>query len=234
MENFLSIYNILSEYYGRQNWWPIIMNGESIYAEEFLKRERSVEEIFEIAIGAILTQNTTWTNVIKAIANLKKNRLFTVSALNNVEQERLAETIRCAGYYNQKAKKIKAFIGFIDSELNSDLMNLKSLDKLQARKLLLGIWGVGRETADSIALYGYDHPLFIIDAYTKRLFGRLGLLDKEESYDKSQRRFTDNLPEEPLIYKEYHALIVEMGKNVCRTKPNCENCILYNQCSREL
>jgi len=199
MNKLKLIYDKLFEAFGTQNWWP--------YTDEKNKK-------LEVSIGAILTQNTNWQNVEKALDNLKKQNLLSSKGLEDIKIKRLAALIKSSGYYNQKAKKIKSFIKFLKSN--------KSIN----RESLLSIWGVGPETADSILLYAYDQPIFVVDAYTKRIMNRLGF--KEGTYDELQKLFMQNLPNNVQLYNEYHALLVKLGKDFCKTKPLCEECPLKN------
>jgi len=202
---------LLAEY-GYQGWWPI--NGR--YSEK-IKLTR--EEIFEICIGAILTQNTSWKNAEKALENLRKNNLFKKNKLRLINFDKLAELIKSSGYNNQKAKKIKEFIKFLDSnkEIN--------------RENLLSIWGVGKETADSILLYAYQKPVFVIDSYTKRIFSRIGLCNEDISYDILQKIFHQNLGGNYKFFNEYHALLVEHAKRYCRKIPLCKSCPVRKYCN---
>lgn len=195
-EPLLKIYERLLSRFGEQKWWPTISN----------KR-------FEIIAGAILTQNTSWKNVEKAIENLHKRGLLNKKAIKNISEGELARLIKPSGYYNQKAKKLKAFANF---------------DKRISRENLLKIWGIGKETADSILLYAYNKPYFVIDAYTIRIMSRLGF--KERRYEDLQKLFQENLPKDIKIYKEFHALLVELGKNYCRKMPKCKGCPLIDMC----
>ncbi len=197
MNKLMQVYELLFERFGKQKWWPTVSDNEQ----------------FEICVGAILTQNTAWTNVEKAIKNLKENKLLSKEAILNVDKNKLANLIKSAGYFNQKAKKLKEFAKF-DGEIK--------------RENLLNIWGIGLETADSILLYAYNEPIFVIDAYTKRIFFRIGF--KEESYEKLQNLFMKNLSKDAKLFNEYHALIVELAKEHCRTEPECRNCPLNQIC----
>lgn len=205
--NFLSIYKTLFDYYGPTGWWP----GDSP---------------FEIAIGAILTQNTAWSNVEKAIANLKRQNLLTPFRIVDVSREILEEVIRPSGYYRQKAERLVIFCNYLIQNYNGkiELMAKKNTDVL--RKELLSIKGIGEETADDILLYVCEHPVFVVDAYTRRIFSRHGLIDGKIKYREIQEIFHKNLPRDVGIYKEYHGLIVWTGKEFCRKQPKCERCPL--------
>ncbi len=169
----------------------------------------------EISIGAILTQNTSWNNVEKCIKTLNEKNLLDKNKLKSLSQDELALLIKSSGYNNQKAKKIKLFLNF---------------DKDITRENLLSIWGIGKETADSILLYAYNKPSFVVDAYTKRIFSRLGLINENLEYDEIKKVFETNLPVEVDLYKQYHAVIVEHAKTYCRKKPLCNKCILSKIC----
>ena len=235
--NIKEIYDILLEKYGSQGWWPVysLRNTEGRDARGYFVtgvpvgtgRDLSLREssIYEIAVGAVLTQNTAWANVEKAIDNLVTLNLLDPKIILNIDQDELADAIRPSGYYNQKAKKIKILTGYLLEGGFLEEGNTPDRDNL------LGLWGIGEETADSILLYGYNVPLFVVDAYTKRLFGRIGILISSENYKKTAGVFTSRLEEDSLVYQEYHALIVRHGKEHCRKKPVCEGCVLQKLCS---
>ncbi len=228
--NVLNIYNVLLEKHGYQNWWPIVKGDECLYLNEYRERERTEEEILEIMVGTILTQNTSWENVKKALIQIKENGILNINSLNKIKLPQLAALIKTSGYYNQKAKKIKTLMQFINGSLKGNLLELKKYSLIEARKMLLSIWGIGQETADSILLYGFYYPVFVVDAYTKRIFSRIGSFDEKSSYNAVQEYFHKNLPADRLIYQEYHALLVEVGKHVCRKKRNCFICGLSELC----
>ena len=202
-----SIYDRLFQRYGPQHWWP----GDTP---------------FEVIIGAILTQSTAWSNVEKAIANLKSAGLLDPISLDEIATEKLATLIRPSGYYNAKAAKLKAFVEWLTRDYGGSLDRLFELDTSDLRKELLSIHGIGPETADSILLYAARRPVFVIDAYTKRIIERLGLAPSSDSYEAFQRLFTDNLPPDEGMFNEYHALFVRHGKEVCRKTPKCDICCL--------
>ena len=206
-EALTDIYNRLFDRYGPQHWWP----GDSP---------------FEVIIGAILTQSTAWTNVEKAIANLNAAGLLDPISLDEIATEKLAALIRPSGYYNAKAAKLKTFVERLTRDYGGDLNELIALDTATLRQELLSIHGIGPETADSILLYAAHRPVFVIDAYTKRIIGRLGLAPSSDSYEAFQRLFTDNLPPDEGMFNEYHALFVRHGKEVCRKTPKCDICCL--------
>lgn len=201
------IYDILLSFFGPQHWWP----GDSP---------------FEIAVGAILTQNTNWQNVEKAITNLKKNRQLSPKSIYNLSHEKLAEMIRPSGYYNVKAKRLKNFVSFIVEKQKGSLMNLKKYETIQIRQMLLSVSGIGKETADSIILYALDKPIFVIDTYTKRILSRHGFIDEFIDYDTCQSLFHENINPDRALYNEYHALLVRTGKDYCKPKVNCDECPL--------
>lgn len=205
-----SFYKKLYKYYGPQGWWP----GDSP---------------LECILGAILTQNTSWKNVEKALKNLKKENLISLEKLNLLSTEKLAVLIRSSGYYNQKALKVKSFISFVYKEYDGSLKRMLNEDIHKLRGKLLTIKGIGPETADSIILYAAQKPIFVVDAYTYRILSRHGLVPEQTSYEEMQELFTDSLPEDTEMFNEFHALIVMVGKMHCRkTKPICEGCPLEN------
>jgi endonuclease III related protein len=201
------IFEVLYSAFGAQNWWP-------------------AETELEMMVGAILTQNTNWNNVEKAVDNLRKRDLLSVAGLRDIPISLLAEYIRPAGYYNIKARRLKNLIGLIEAEHGGDIDGFFSLDTDTLRAELLSVRGIGRETADSIVLYGAGRPLFVIDAYTYRILARHGIIQEEAGYDEIQSLFMDNLPHDVELFKEFHALIVKTGKLYCRKKPLCTTCPL--------
>jgi endonuclease-3 related protein len=209
-EILYAIYQKLYRAFGPQHWWP----GDTP---------------FEIAIGAILTQNTNWTNVEKAIQNLKRNNALSVRALHAMPVKVLADLIRPSGYFNIKAKRLKSFISFLKNDYHGSMKNLSNKDTVFLRKELLSIHGIGSETADSILLYALDRPVFVIDAYTKRVLSRHGIMDYKDSYDAFQELFHSTLKKDVQMFNEYHALFVRVGKTFCKQqKPLCDECPLRN------
>lgn len=204
---FKDIYTRLYKRFGPQHWWP----GDTR---------------FEIIVGAILTQNTSWSNVEKAIKNLKRENLLSPAKLMAIDKKRLAGLIRPAGYYNIKAARIKNFLNFLSSQYNSSLRKMSSAGTVDLRKQLLSVNGIGPETCDSILLYAFDRPVFVIDAYTRRIFSRHGRLSHDMPYESMQAEFAENLPSDSRLFNEYHALIVRLAKEFCRTSPRCEACPL--------
>ncbi|WFS60945.1 endonuclease III domain-containing protein [Pseudodesulfovibrio thermohalotolerans] len=204
----MDMYDAMLATLGPSKWWP----GETP---------------FEIAIGAILTQNTNWKNVEKALGNLKNAGVLEAEPLYALPVPRLAELIRPAGYYNVKARRIHNFLEFLKEEAEFDLLSLKNRDLAELRLKVLGINGIGPETGDCILLYALDFPTFVVDAYTARIVGRHGLAWEDIDYHGLQGLFMDVLPEDVALYNEYHALIVRVGANWCRKKAGlCESCPL--------
>jgi endonuclease-3 related protein len=201
-------YQTLYQTLGPQRWWP-------------------ARTPFEMIVGAILTQNTAWTNVERAIANLRRERLLTPVALERVPQRRLERLIRSSGYFRQKARKLKAFVQFLRREFGASLARMFRTPTPELRERLLAVHGIGRETADSILLYAGGHGVFVVDAYTKRILARHGLAREKAAYEEVRSLFESSLPADITIYNEFHGLIVNVGKNWCRTqKPRCEECPL--------
>jgi len=206
----INIYHQLMAYYGPQHWWP-------------------AEEPFEVIIGAILTQSAAWTNVARAIANLKSANALSPEVLRQLPLAKLAAIIRPCGYYNAKALKLKSSAYWLGENYNDNLNKLFANNTDVLRQQLLAIHGVGEETADSIILYAANKPVFVIDAYTRRIVGRIGLAPGN-SYASYQALFMDNLPTDTGLFNEYHALLVQLAKNVCRKRPLCQQCCLNNLC----
>ena len=209
---FGAIYDRLLARYGRQRWWP-------------------AESPFEVMVGAILTQSAAWGNVEKVIAGLKATEALSPPALRRMKQAELAGLIYPSGYYNAKAKKLKALADWVGKYCGDDISRLTRGSTQDLRRQLLGVHGVGPETADSILLYAAGRPVFVIDAYTRRIIDRLGLSpDGRGSYDDFQRLFTASLPADAGLFNEYHALLVRLGKETCRRKPVCSRCCLTGLC----
>ena len=201
-------YRILDDHFGNLHWLP----GDSP---------------LEVIVGAILTQNTAWKNVEKAIAALRRHALLSVAALVEIPECELAGLIRPSGYYNVKARRLKAFFIFLRDEFRGSLEVMFSEDVPMLRQKLLGIKGIGAETADSILLYAGGKPVFVVDAYTRRILSRHGIVATRSSYGEIQRLFMDRLPADAALFNQYHALIVYTGKNYCRKQPRCQECPLY-------
>lgn len=200
-------YNVLYHNYGPQNWWP-------------------AESKLECIIGAILTQNTSWNNASKAISNLKQAMDLTVENIDSLTHERLSDLIRPAGYFNIKAKRIRNFIRFLVEEFSGSIEKMFETGAFELREKLLGITGIGPETADSILLYAGEKPVFVIDSYTYRILSRHMVIPEDAMYREMQELFMRSLEEDSSIYNEYHALIVALAKKHCRKKPKCEGCPL--------
>ena len=210
MQDFLmNIYDVMLKQYGRQNWWP-------------------ADSLLEVIVGAVLTQNTSWRGVEKAINNLKREGLLNMESIIN--DDSVLDLIRPSGFYNVKHKRLKNMLLSIKSTFGDNLENLKFVEKGFMRDFLLSLKGIGKETADSILLYGLGHPYFVVDAYTKRLFERLGVF-KENDYDVIQKFFHTHLPLSTQMFNEYHALIVAHSKNVCKKRAECEMCPLIEYCN---
>jgi len=207
-ERINKIYRLLYKRYGPQGWWP----GDTQ---------------LEYILGAILTQNTSWKNVEKAINNLKKSNLISIDKLKLLTTDELAQLIRSSGYFNQKALKIKNFVNFIIDNYNGNLENMFDEDIHVLRNNLLNIKGIGPETADCIILYGGNKAIFVIDTYTYRVLSRHGLVPEQTSYNEMQELFMDSLNDDPQIFNEYHALLVKVGKEHCKKRsPICAGCPL--------
>lgn len=203
----LDIYKRLFNYFGPQGWWP-------------------ADDSFEVAVGAILTQNTAWRNVEKAIKNLKEEGLLNPSGLHRLSLEQLASLIRPSGYYNVKANRLKAFIDLLFNDYKGDLDIMFSEEGSRLRERLLGVKGIGEETADSMLLYVGGVPIFVVDSYTKRILFMHKIIPYTSDYREVQQIFMKRLPHDPQLFNEYHALIVKLGKDFCKKKPLCERCPL--------
>lgn len=211
-QNALSItlvtyFNAMFDAYGPLSWWP----GDTP---------------FEVIIGAILTQNTTWKNVEKCIRLLKQHNLMDPHRLRQLDTDTLKELIRSSGYYNQKTKKINHFLDYFDREYRCEvhLMIRQPLEKLRGE--LLELNGIGPETADSILLYALNKPVFVVDAYTRRILSRHAIIEPTADYETIRMLFENTIPRDVALYNEFHALIVNVGKDFCRTRPLCDNCPL--------
>jgi endonuclease-3 related protein len=200
-------YDALLKRFGKQLWWP-------------------ADTRFEMMLGAILTQNTAWANVEKALSNLRQAEALKFDTLEGTSREQIAEWIRPAGYFNQKSGYIKTMTATIRNRFDGSLNKLFALDTPALRKELLSWKGVGPETADSILLYAGRRKVFVVDAYTRRVCSRHGWCEEKTSYDSAAKLFTDHLPEDAQLYNEYHALIVILCKEYCTPRPKCEGCPL--------
>ena len=203
----LKIYELLNDYFGDLQWWP-------------------AADPFEVMVGAILTQNTAWTNVEKAIRALRERGLISPAALFSISEDDLAPIIRPSGYYHLKAQRLKAFVRFLMTEYSGKIERMKADDLSRLRNKLLGIKGIGPETADSILLYACQKPIFISDTYTKRILLRHGLIGDDADYHSIQALFMNHLQPDSALFNQYHALIVNTGKTFCRKRAECEACPL--------
>jgi endonuclease-3 related protein len=204
----LRYYEVMSGALGPMHWWP-------------------AQTPFEVIVGAILTQSTGWGNVERAIANLRAARVLTPSAMLRISTPRLAMLVRPSGYFRQKAKKLKAFVRFLQAGYGGSLKRMFLTPTLELREKLLSVHGIGPETADSILLYAGNHPVFVVDAYTHRIFGRHGITDGKPNYENVRAFIENSIPSRPELFNEFHALIVNTGKNWCRKKsPRCQDCPL--------
>ncbi len=234
--NLHNIYLSLLEYYGPQGWWPLIdVNGinptktgstKGYHPADF-DYPKNDNQRFEISIGAILTQNTNWVNVEKSLSNLHQNNALSLESIQLLDDEQLKELIRPAGYYNQKTKKIRFFCELLNTLNNT----------CPTREQLLSVWGIGPETADSILLYAWQKPVFVIDAYTTRIVSHLNIVSNKPCYHEIQHLFHQSLPADWKLFQEYHALLVEHAKHFYSKKPwgsridehgNLYECFLLN------
>lgn len=203
----LSIYQLMLNRFGHRNWWP----GDSP---------------LEICVGAILTQNTSWKNVAKAIRALKDAQMMETGRMREIGLEELAGLIRPAGYYNVKAVRLKNFIDHIFENRKGDLEDLFDQPMGELRKELLSINGIGPETADSIILYAAKKPIFVVDAYTRRILGRHGMVGRNATYEMVQALFHEHLEPDEGLYNDFHAQFVAVGHHYCKPKPRCQGCPL--------
>jgi endonuclease III related protein len=204
----LAFHRELSRALGPQHWWPA--------------RTR-----FEVIVGAILTQSTAWTNVERAIANLRRARLLSPGAIGRVSRARLERLVRPAGYFRQKTRKLKAFAQFLEKNFSGSLARMLRTPTEKLRAMLLEVHGIGPETADSILLYAGNHTVFVVDAYTQRILARHGLASEKAKYEEARALLERNVPRDPRLYNEFHAQFVTVGKNWCRRQaPRCDACPL--------
>lgn len=206
-ELLLSLYEAMLAHFGHRNWWP----GDSP---------------FEVCVGAVLTQNTAWKNVAKAIGNLKDAGVLDPFAIHRMSHEQLADLIRPAGYYNIKARRLRNFIDHLVKDYGGDLRAFLSIPVETLREQLLAINGVGPETADSMILYAAEMPVFVVDAYTRRVLSRHGIMNGKADYHEIQALFHDNIPQDTSLYNDFHAQFVGVGHHYCRKKPRCPQCPL--------
>jgi len=208
------IYQRLMAAYGPQHWWP-------------------AETPFEVMAGAVLTQSAAWANVEKAICNLKTAQALSPDSIRNMPFPELAELIKPSGYYNAKARKLKSLVYWLWEKFADDIAKMAKEETQKLREETLTVYGIGPETADSILLYALEKPVFVIDAYTKRIFSRIGLMEEEKSYNDFQRFFMSNLTPDVTVFNEYHALLVNLAKEACNKHPDCRKCCLVDICRYE-
>jgi endonuclease-3 related protein len=201
------IYRVLFRAFGPRHWWP-------------------AETPFEVMVGAILTQNTSWTNVEKAIQRLKEKSCLDMERIRELKTSQLASMIKPSGFFRIKADRLKTFVDFLFEEYRGKIEMMKREPLRSLREKLLRVRGVGPETADSILLYGLGRPVFVVDAYTKRILSRHGIISEKASYEEVQNLFMSHLPHEAGRFNEYHALLVHLGKTFCKKVPRCEICPL--------
>jgi endonuclease-3 related protein len=206
-DRLLRIFELLLERFGPRHWWP----GETP---------------LEVMVGAILTQNTAWRNVERAIHNMKAADLMDITRIYEFGEKELADIIRPSGFFNIKSRRLKTFIAFLVDEYGGRIEGLESVPQETLRHQFLSLSGIGPETADSILLYALDRPVFVVDAYTKRFLRQHGISDGEQNYHEVQGFFTSNLPSDSALFNEYHALIVRLCQTHCRKAPQCEGCPL--------
>ena len=202
-DKLTALYDRLKDVYGPQHWWP-------------------AESAFEVIVGAVLTQNTSWKNVEKALTSLKNARQLELNRIAALPREHLAELIKSSGFFNVKAKRLKNLCGWLQSQGGLDA--LAQWDTAGLRRALLAINGIGPETADDILLYAFQRPVFVIDSYTRRLLGKLGLIQGKEDYETLRQIFESCLPPDHSLYNEYHALIVRHAKEKCTRDSHCRHC----------
>jgi endonuclease-3 related protein len=208
-----AVYERLQAVQGPGGWWP-------------------AESAFEVCVGAILVQNTAWSNVEKAIVSLRAAGRLSYEGIATLAEPELAALIRPSGCYNVKARRLAAFVAFLGREYGGRVEAMAGRDPAVVRAQLLAVPGIGPETADSISLYAAGLPVFVVDAYTRRVFGRLGLIGGHEDYDTLQRFFMDALPGDAALFNDYHAQIVILAKTACRPRPLCARCPLDSLCPK--
>ena len=205
----MKIYRTLYRAYGPRHWWP----GETP---------------FEVMVGAILTQNTSWRNVEKAIQHLKAKGFLNIRGIHQLKKSELASLIKSSGYYRMKADRLKAFVFFLFKNFNGDIERMVKEDLETLRPKLLAVKGIGPETADSILLYSLQKPIFVVDAYTKRILSRHEIVSEKATYEEIQEVFMNHLSVDEKLFNEFHALLVHLGKTVCKKIPRCDICPMKN------
>ncbi|MFO8057265.1 MAG: endonuclease III domain-containing protein [bacterium] len=206
-KELLHIYELLYNHFGPLHWWP-------------------ADTPFEVMVGAILTQNTSWKNVEKAIANLKEQGKLSPEKIKRSRRQTLARLIRPSGYFNQKAERLQDFADYFVRNYRGDWRRMAKRETAELRRELLALRGIGPETADSILLYALYKTVFVVDAYTRRAFSRLGHIPPDAGYETTQKFFVDHLPADQKLYNEFHAQVVYLGKDYCRPRPKCDLCPL--------
>lgn len=201
------MYSRLSDEFGPTGWWP-------------------ARTPFEVAVGAVLTQNTAWRNVEKAIKNLREHRLLSVRSLSRIPPSKLAQLLRPAGYFRLKSQRLKNLVNFIQHEYAGSMARMARQNTDRLREELLGVSGIGPETADSILLYALGKPVFVVDAYTKRILSRHSIVKEEVKYEDLRSFFEERLPHDVALFKEFHALLVKLGSQFCKKRPLCDGCPL--------
>lgn len=203
------LYRVLLAAFGPQHWWPAPPGREAP---------------LEVMVGAVLTQNTNWRNVERALANLRAAGVLAPEALSRLSEGELARLVQPSGFYRVKARRLKALLDWLMASAGGDLGRLRRRRRSRLREELLALPGIGPETADSILLYALGKPTFVVDAYTRRVLGRHGLIDPGARYDEVKALFESSLPRRLALFNEYHALFVELGKRFCRPRPRCAEC----------
>ena len=236
------IYSLFHDKYGPQGWWPLLSlhqnNSNPLnrgvfkgYHPQDYSHPETDKDKFEIMLGALLTQNTSWVNAEKALLALQENELLEPHAILKETQEKIGELIKPSGYFNQKSERLQIISQFI---LDNPIEDLEQLDVAELRKILIKIKGIGSETADSIILYAFKKPIFVVDTYTKRIFSRYGMIEPKAKYEVVQELLHSNLESSHELFNEYHALIVEHAVRHCSTKPICEGCVLESMCAKKI
>jgi len=225
----IQLYKALCSFYGPQYWWPVTDKNETVPTYKPRKRLTEKQRL-EICLGAILTQNTSWENVMKAIVNLNSAKLVSIEGISRVSEKELARLIRPSGYFNVKAKKLKRFAEHLERNYNGSLKRMFQKETPKLREELLSIWGIGKETADSILCYAAGKPVFMVDAYTKRIAERF-YGKKFSSYQELQEFFVSQMEKDSVVFSEFHALLVEHGKRYCtKSRPRCIECPINKNC----
>ena len=206
------IFDALNKDYGYQNWWP-------------------AEDEFEIVVGSVLTQNTNWRNVEQSLRALKKSGIMSPEKILALSDQELQRLIYSSGFYKVKSGRLKAVCSLIVNRFDGQIHKMKSIGLLQSRELLLNTNGIGPETADDILLYALGLPIFVVDTYSRRIFSRVGIGPSEDKYEVWQNFFMDNLPKDAELYAQFHALIVRLGKDHCKSGPICSGCPIFEYCS---